>query len=371
MLNFGQNGNMPEKRIIDLIVSDFSWEQILYDIVAAEGMDPWNVDIAALSTTFLNYLNKIKDLDFRVPAKFIIIASLFLRMKSDNLRLADVPGEEIEGDMVEEPNGYHRPTDNGESQLMAEAMSFPINRRPTKGIAVTDLIFALKKVMDTQQRKDFRIGEAQSMLTAKMESITQRINSIYAKIDGVMAKLKNEEVKFSSIVEKWDRGTIIDTFMPVVYLDHEKKVQCRQDQYFDEIFIRKLNGHTNGSSLNSHSLMPQTVSENNNSQNHNTELHIKPKLGQKLPNTLEPDIKLKSNSKIPQNHQPKIKAAIKAKLKNQMQNPFKGKSNIKIKASFKAAMQSPQQKPEIVKDKIKSKGAKYAKAKIKKGSRRK
>ena len=34
---------------------------------------------------------------------------------------------------------------------------------------------------------------------------------------------------FSSIVEKWDRGTIIDTFMPIIYLDHEKKKQTISD----------------------------------------------------------------------------------------------------------------------------------------------
>ena len=261
-------------------------------------------------------------------------------------------------------------------------------------------------------------------------SFLQRINNIYAKIDGVMSKLKNEEVKFSSIVEKWDRGTIVDTFMPIIYLDHEKKVQCRQDQYFDEIFIRKLNGHANGSNLTGHSLMPQQINGSNSSlQNNNTVPYIKSNLNQSSLNTqtkstsnsqnqqpahnlktksehespkaLKLNIK-KSTSNSQQTYTPKVMPDVKTKLKNQIKSiPNKQKTHkqisqekyalkmkppdkqvkslkSKIKPSFKIINQSPRktpaikyslkQKPEIAKDKIKSKGAKNAKAKAKKSS---
>jgi hypothetical protein len=40
---------MDEKDIMELITSEYSWEQIIYKIIAWEGMDPWNLDLSLLS----------------------------------------------------------------------------------------------------------------------------------------------------------------------------------------------------------------------------------------------------------------------------------------------------------------------------------
>ena len=54
--------------IIDLMATGHSWEQVIYKIIAWEGLDPWDLDIKELSDSFVKYIEKLKELDFKIPA---------------------------------------------------------------------------------------------------------------------------------------------------------------------------------------------------------------------------------------------------------------------------------------------------------------
>lgn len=236
------NGNqVTEKKIVEMMLADYSWEQVVYDIIASQGMDPWNLDLNTLSQSFLSYMNKIQELDFRIPAKYVIISSVILRMKSENLKLLDIPS----ADGTEEVDDYL----DGQ-----QAPSLPIfnlglfslqeSRRPSKQIMVSDLILSLKKALGAQEMRELRMAAAKSTIKISADSIIDRINSVYKKINSLFSSAKNEEVPFSNVVEKWERKAVVENFLPLIYLDNEKKINCRQEQFFDEIYIKKTNGLT-------------------------------------------------------------------------------------------------------------------------------
>ncbi|MBI1971661.1 MAG: segregation/condensation protein A, partial [Candidatus Aenigmarchaeota archaeon] len=74
-----------EEKILNLVVRDHSWEQIIFHLIESENLDPNDVDLEILAKSFVNYINKLEELDFHIPAKMIIIAAVLLRMKSDKL----------------------------------------------------------------------------------------------------------------------------------------------------------------------------------------------------------------------------------------------------------------------------------------------
>ena len=80
---------------MDLVTSGHSWEQVIYKIIAWEGLDPWDLDIKALSDSFMDYIEKLEELDFKIPAKYIMIASVLLRMKTDHLNFVEVIEEDV------------------------------------------------------------------------------------------------------------------------------------------------------------------------------------------------------------------------------------------------------------------------------------
>ncbi|MFH1294749.1 MAG: segregation/condensation protein A, partial [Candidatus Aenigmatarchaeota archaeon] len=90
-------GGVTEKTIMDLIVSDYPWEQVIYKIICEEAMDPWDLDLTKLTEVFVDVLAKMKKLDFRIPAKYIIIAAVLLKMKSDHLDFIDMVKESLAG----------------------------------------------------------------------------------------------------------------------------------------------------------------------------------------------------------------------------------------------------------------------------------
>ncbi len=54
-----------------------------------------------------------------------------------------------------------------------------------------------------------------------------------------MKNLKGDELKFSDLVDRDNREDVINTFIPIIYLDHAKKIDLQQKEIFDEIYIRK------------------------------------------------------------------------------------------------------------------------------------
>lgn len=235
-----------ENKMISLITSDYSWEQVIYDLIAAEGLDPWDLDLNALSGMFMKYLNKAKELDFRMPAKYVIISSMILRMKSDHLRLLDIPGqieENFSGEVeFETPNA--EASSNGEVGIQISGIPLPNRRKPVRKVTVADLISSLKKAMATQDRRDARTKEIREKVKISTENISKKIETIYQKINSMLSNIKEDELKFSNLVEDWNRKNIVDNFLPLIHLDHQKKIECKQENMFDEIFIKKSNGES-------------------------------------------------------------------------------------------------------------------------------
>lgn len=226
-----------EDKILKLITSDQSWEQVIYEIVAWEGLDPWNIDIGALSSSFIKYIEKASELDFKIPAKYVIIAAILLRMKSDHLEFLDLfKSPEEEGGEVE--LGFDKKAQtviDGELPLL----ELPPRRLPQRKILINDLIFALRNALRIEDRRIGRKRRAIEKIEIRTSNIMEKIADLYMRIDQILAKLKEKEIKFSNLVEKWERDEILDTFLPLIFLEDEKKISCRQEEIFGEIFVSK------------------------------------------------------------------------------------------------------------------------------------
>jgi len=226
---------MKENDLMKLITSDYSWEEVIYQVIAWEGLDPWDLDLKALSKTFIQYIVKLEELDFKVPAKYIIIAAVLLRMKSDNLELIDI----VEGGQEVEDFGEIESFEEGIQQPDINPLNVPPNRLAKRRVMVSELVSALRKALSTHERKHKVKERLRKRIVISQEDVTKRIESLYARINELLQEIKESEIKFSRLVKKWERGEIVNTFLPLIYLDNNKKVNCRQDEIFDEIFIKR------------------------------------------------------------------------------------------------------------------------------------
>lgn len=224
-----------EESIMKLILEKENWEEIIYHIVSLEQIDPWNVDLVKLTDSFLKYLNKLQELDFRVPAKIVFVAAILLRLKADYLSIFEEEEETIE-------KIAQRPFPELGIDPNLIQLGVPIKRIPKRQVTLEELISALQKALVVKERKMERRRAWQARLEAQIteEDITVRIEKIMKEIDEMMKKKKQEQIEFKDIVKKWNRDQIVERFVPILHLEQNQKIRTEQIEFFKQIIIKKI-----------------------------------------------------------------------------------------------------------------------------------
>jgi chromatin segregation and condensation protein Rec8/ScpA/Scc1 (kleisin family) len=234
-----------EREMLDLMPGENSWEQILYQVVAMKDLDPWSMDVCALSKGFSEYIATLSDVDFRVPAKWVMISAVLVRMQSDNIRILKMdrgPQDDFMGLDELDALGGGAEDFIGSPQLSRDdimPMQAAQRRMPVRRITITELVDSLRRVLATGERREEDIKNRMGRVNISTEDIAARIEGLYRRITGMLGKMdEGEEIRFSQLVGKWERGNVIDHFMPLIHLDNDKKVSCTQKEMFSEIFIK-------------------------------------------------------------------------------------------------------------------------------------
>ncbi|HDD72606.1 MAG TPA: hypothetical protein ENG00_00780, partial [Candidatus Aenigmarchaeota archaeon] len=154
--------------------------------------------------------------------------------------LGDLTEEEDYTEPVDEKVEYEtEDTDKILGNIEINPITIPPRRQPRRKIVIDELMKALRSALRTSERRSMRKARRRKKISIHEENITARIASLYQKINDIISRLKRDEVEFSRVVERWERTEIVNTFLPLVYLDHQKKVRCRQEEIFNEIFIKR------------------------------------------------------------------------------------------------------------------------------------
>ena len=231
---------MEEQNLLEMILKEESWEELIYNIVSYEGLDPWDIDIIKLTDSFLKYIEGFKTLDFRIPAKVVLVAAILLKLKSDIFSPLKVEGTEyypIDMKMLDQYEQIRLELENME-------LKPPIERHVRRKVTIDELIDALKKAMKVKKKKDHirrKLGRRIRAEIGEEEDIELRIKNMMSEIDLLLGKLKADKVMFSKIVRDWNRDEIVRYFMPLLYLSSRGKVNAEQKKFFEEIFISRQN----------------------------------------------------------------------------------------------------------------------------------
>ncbi len=221
-----------------MIIKEQSWEELIYHVVSYEGLNPWDVDIINLTDSFLNYIKKLKILDFRIPAKVVLVAAILLKLKSEILS----PIKREETDYFPGEDQYPEEFDWIKQQVEEMKLKPPMERYVKRKVTLDELVGALRKAMKVKDKKERirrRLGKRISKEIGEGEDIELRIENLMSAIDGLLSKLKSEKVEFSKILDKWERDEIVRHFMPLLHLSSRGKLTTEQEEFFKEIFISK------------------------------------------------------------------------------------------------------------------------------------
>jgi segregation and condensation protein A len=221
--------HMDESSLLKVIIEKESWEEVIYYIVNIEKIDPWNVDVAKLCDGFISFIRRVKELDFKIPAKVVFVASILLRMKAEYLLMKEE--EEIERKEEEIPEFF-----DVKPEMLK--LAYPIKRIPRRQITLSELILALKRIMDLEKKRKERKERLSQKLQEEIdleEDIEKRIQTVLQKIEELY--IKKGKVEFREIVERWEREEIVKSFLPLLHLEKNKEIKTEQEDFFKEIWI--------------------------------------------------------------------------------------------------------------------------------------
>lgn len=231
---------VEEESLLKMVLEKENWEEILYQVVSLENIDPWNVDLVKLTAGFLRYIRGAEELDFRIPAKIVFVAAILLRLKSDYLSIFE------EKSAVEEALAKEKilPELGIDPNLLK--LGVPIKRIPKRQVTLDELIVALKRALDVREKKVERVQRIRSRLRDELkdeEDTVRRIEKVMGEIEERMKAAgkvgPDGRLNFRDIVEDWNREQIVAHLVPILHLEKSRKISTEQVELFKDILISK------------------------------------------------------------------------------------------------------------------------------------
>jgi segregation and condensation protein A len=234
-----------EDKIYNLLVKkdEVTWQTIIQDLVKSEELDPWNLDISKLSRRYLDAIKKMQEHDFFISGKVILASALLLRIKSDRLlnehitefdNLLYPPEEDL---LLEEDEEDYRYSIDGKNvpKLLIKS---PQTRK--RQVSLNELMKALEKALEVDERRRIRriyeepiIQEA--VMPKNVFNISDMIKSVYEKV--VYLFTKKQRLNFSELLESETKEDKVMTFIPLLHLCNQQKVNMHQEKSFGEISL--------------------------------------------------------------------------------------------------------------------------------------
>lgn len=221
---------------------------LLLHLIKQQGIDIYDIEISEITKQYLDYINKMEELNINVASSYIVMAAELMEIKSKSLlpKKEDEVTEEDE-EIISTENLINKLIEYKKYKEMAPSFKeLEANRQniyiksPEKlnqyldetnlkndDLTVDDLVSAFKKFLE---RKNYE-KPITTKITNKEYSVKKRKNDIKN-----ILKTK-KKVLFTDLFEENNTSFIIVTFLSILEMTKEKEVVIKQDTNFSNITI--------------------------------------------------------------------------------------------------------------------------------------
>ena len=234
--------SVKQEQIQDLLFNrEIGWQEIIYDLINTEQLDPWDIDIIILTNKYLNKIREFEETDFFVSSKVLLAASLLLRIKSEILLNQYV--KSIDEILFGKKEPIKIPLERIE---LEEEIPDLISRSPLprlKKVTLKELMESLNKAIITENRRIKKeivskntLRESSFSLPKRRFNIKDKISEIYRSLSELFKEKTEKKIPYSEFIKENHEEKII-SFLPLLYLEQDKKIWLDQKFPFDDIHI--------------------------------------------------------------------------------------------------------------------------------------
>ncbi|MCK9568084.1 segregation/condensation protein A [Candidatus Pacearchaeota archaeon] len=236
-----QKSSVGQDQIHDLLFNrEIGWQEIIYDLINTEQLDPWNIDIIILSDKYLDKIKEFEEADFFVSSKVLLAASLLLRIKSEILlnRYIKSIDEILFGKKESIKVQLERIELNEDIPELIPRSPMPRFRK----VSLKELMESLNKAIVTENRRIKKeivskntLRESSFSLPKRKFSIKDKIKEIYRDLTDWFKEKKEDKITFENFAKNKEEKII--SFLPLLYLEDQKKIWLDQKNPFEDINI--------------------------------------------------------------------------------------------------------------------------------------
>lgn len=233
-----------QEQIHDILFNrEIGWQEIIYDLINTEQLDPWDVDIIILTERFFVKIQELEESDFFVSSKVLYAAALLLRIKSEVLLNDHIKSiDDILFGNKEEKKKYEMEHIELDEEIPNIVPRSPMPR--FKKVTLKELMSSLNKAITTENRrikkeilkKNALRETAISLPNKKTISIKDRIKEVYGNLKSHFKETQDDKVSFKKFIGD-NKDEQIISFYPLLQLDHQKKIWLEQEEHLVDFNI--------------------------------------------------------------------------------------------------------------------------------------
>ncbi|MBU0536791.1 MAG: segregation/condensation protein A [Nanoarchaeota archaeon] len=221
---------------------EITWQSVLYELVKTEQMDPWDIDVSLLSHKYIETLKKLKEFDMALSGKVVLASAILLKIKSKKLLTDDLEAfdnmlsgqdEEslLEGESLEEVSKV---------RIKIDGISLiPRTPQPRKRkVSIFELVDALRLALETDRRRLVRIRPIEMVLPERKFDISAAMKLVYKNIIDFFTGDAGGKLTFTQLVPTDEKMAKIQTFIPLLHLTNQRKIDLIQEMPFGEVEVR-------------------------------------------------------------------------------------------------------------------------------------
>lgn len=238
-----QKIGVKQQQVHDILFNrEIGWQEIIYDLINSEQLDPWDINVSILVDKYLIKIKELEEADFFISSKVLLAASLLLRIKSEILLNKYIKS-------IDEILFGKKESDTRKLERIELDEQIPelIPRSPMprfKKVTLKELVESLNKAIATENNrikkeiiKKNAIRESSISLPKKTISIKDKIKNIFLRLQNHFENNTNEKkINYNSFANS-KREEKISSFTPLLHLEHQKKIWLEQKEHFGEIHI--------------------------------------------------------------------------------------------------------------------------------------
>jgi segregation and condensation protein A len=228
---------------------------LVFELVAEEHFDPWDIDLIKFSKLYLKKIRKQKNVDLVTAGKIVLMAWSILKLQSDELlSRADIPEEEeffFEGWNILPEELYEGPGELDYTEAVISQSKIPIQEKimhkKKRAVTLMELVDAFNDAkLDVEKQK--KLNEQRRLLAKIMkkdENFDEKVHKenleedIYITWQRICMS-EEDKMLLDDIIDG-SKNDLIARFVSILFLAIDSRIRLSQRRFpYGEITIKNI-----------------------------------------------------------------------------------------------------------------------------------